>query len=83
MNGLGVEAGDALVSHPGVDKVAFTGSTATGQHIMKTSARSLKNLTLETGGKSPLIVFDDADFEQAVKWSCGGIMGMYGPRVLI
>lgn len=78
VNGLGREAGAAIVEHPGVDKVAFTGSTATGRQIMKSSSVSLKNVTLETGGKSPLIVFDDANFEQAVNWSCAGIMGGMG-----
>lgn len=76
VNGYGAEAGAAIASHPGIDKVAFTGSTATGRTIMKSGATNLKNITLETGGKSPLIVFDDANFDQAVKRSHGGIMGM-------
>jgi aldehyde dehydrogenase (NAD+) len=76
VNGYGPEAGAAIASHPNIDKVAFTGSTATGRQIMKAGAGNLKNITLETGGKSPLIVFDDADFDQAVKWSHGGIMGI-------
>ncbi|OOF97988.1 hypothetical protein ASPCADRAFT_3052 [Aspergillus carbonarius ITEM 5010] len=74
LNGHGRVAGSALVAHPGVDKVAFTGSTMTGREIMKTAAGTLKNITLETGGKSPLLVFDDADIEQAAKWAHVGIM---------
>ncbi|KAH0364827.1 aldehyde dehydrogenase, partial [Aureobasidium melanogenum] len=78
INGYGREAGAALVSHPDVDKVAFTGSTATARTIMKLAAGTLKNITLETGGKSPLLVFDDADLDQAVKWSHFGIMSNQG-----
>lgn len=78
INGYGQEAGTALVRHPLVDKVAFTGSTATARHIMKLAATSLKNITLETGGKSPLIVFNDANLDQAVKWSHFGIMSNQG-----
>ncbi|KAF7596375.1 hypothetical protein BBP40_002119 [Aspergillus hancockii] len=78
INGYGREAGAALVQHPLVDKVAFTGSTATAKQIMKMAAGTLKNITLETGGKSPLIVFNDTDMEQAVKWSHFGIMSNQG-----
>ncbi|OHF02294.1 aldehyde dehydrogenase [Colletotrichum orchidophilum] len=78
VNGLGRVAGSALVSHPLVDKVAFTGSTATARAIMGEAAKTLKNITLETGGKSPLLVFGDADLEQAVKWSHMGIMSNQG-----
>ncbi|EXF81469.1 aldehyde dehydrogenase [Colletotrichum fioriniae PJ7] len=78
VNGLGRVAGGALVSHPLVDKVAFTGSTATARAIMGEAAKTLKNITLETGGKSPLLVFGDADLEQAVKWSHMGIMSNQG-----
>ncbi|KAL4863611.1 hypothetical protein BDV12DRAFT_177305 [Aspergillus spectabilis] len=78
VNGYGREAGAALVSHPLVDKVAFTGSTMTAREIMKLAAGTLKNITLETGGKSPLLVFPDADLEQAVKWSHFGIMSNQG-----
>ncbi|CAF3653044.1 unnamed protein product, partial [Fusarium graminearum] len=55
LNGYGSEAGPALVEHPLVDKVAFTGSTATGARIMEMASKTLKNITLETGGKSPLL----------------------------
>ena len=69
LNGYGREAGAAIATHLGIDKVAFTGSTATGKEIMKMAAINMKNITLETGGKSPLVIFDDADLEQAVKWA--------------
>ncbi|KAH7329375.1 aldehyde dehydrogenase domain-containing protein [Stachybotrys elegans] len=78
INGYGAEAGAALVRHPDVDKIAFTGSTATGKDIMRMAAATMKAITLETGGKSPLIVFDDADLEQAVRWAHAGIMENQG-----
>lgn len=78
INGSGNEAGTALIEHPLVSKVAFTGSTRTGAQIMKSAAAMLKNITLETGGKSPLLVFDDADLDQAVKWAHMGIMANQG-----
>ncbi|PVI05002.1 aldehyde dehydrogenase-like protein [Periconia macrospinosa] len=74
INGYGRTAGAALAQHLDVDKIAFTGSTATGKEIMKMAAINMKNITLETGGKSPNIVFDDCDLDQAVKWSHIGIM---------
>jgi aldehyde dehydrogenase (NAD+) len=77
-NGHGKVAGQALASHLDVDKVAFTGSTATGKHIMKTASVNMKNITLETGGKSPLVVFDDADVDQAAKWAHIGVMSNMG-----
>jgi aldehyde dehydrogenase (NAD+) len=64
--GYGETAGAALAAHPGVDKVAFTGSHVTGQSIVKASAGNLKRVSLELGGKSPDIVFSDADIEAAV-----------------
>ncbi|KAF2717145.1 aldehyde dehydrogenase [Polychaeton citri CBS 116435] len=78
LNGYGRVAGAAIAQHPNIDKVAFTGSTATGKEIMKMASATMKNITLETGGKSPLIVFDDADFDQAVRWSHVGIMSNQG-----
>ncbi|KAJ6002819.1 Aldehyde dehydrogenase [Penicillium sp. IBT 35674x] len=74
VNGHGAIAGATLASHMDVDKIAFTGSTATAKQIMKMASVNLKNITLETGGKSPLIVFNDADLEQAVEWAHIGIM---------
>jgi aldehyde dehydrogenase (NAD+) len=64
--GYGETAGAALASHPGVDKVAFTGSHVTGQSIIRASAGNLKRVSLELGGKSPDIVFADADLDAAV-----------------
>ncbi|WP_019832872.1 aldehyde dehydrogenase family protein [Sphingomonas sp. PR090111-T3T-6A] len=64
--GLGSEAGDALVRHPGVDKISFTGSTATGRAIAREAGGSLKKLTLELGGKSPTMLFADADLDRAI-----------------
>jgi aldehyde dehydrogenase (NAD+)/betaine-aldehyde dehydrogenase len=58
--------GEAIAAHPGVDKVAFTGETATGRRIAEVAAQSLKRVTLELGGKSPNVVFADADLEAAV-----------------
>ena len=78
VNGYGRTAGAAIASHLGIDKIAFTGSTSTGREIMRMAAVNLKNITLETGGKSPLLVFDDADLDQAVKWSHVGIMSNGG-----
>ncbi|KAF5104824.1 hypothetical protein DV451_000217 [Geotrichum candidum] len=72
--GHGKIAGNAIATHPGIDKVAFTGSTLTGKSVMAAAAQTLKNVTLECGGKSPMIVFDDADIDQAVKWGHWGIM---------
>ncbi|MDO9570600.1 MAG: aldehyde dehydrogenase family protein [Hydrogenophaga sp.] len=60
------EAGAALAAHPGVDKIAFTGSTEVGQHIVRASAGNLKRVSVELGGKSPNIVFADADLDAAV-----------------
>jgi len=71
--GFGPTAGAALVDHPGVDKIAFTGSTAVGQEIMRRAAGSLKRLTLELGGKSPNIVFADADLDAAMRGALNGI----------
>ena len=78
LNGYGKDAGAAIASHLDIDKIAFTGSTLTGKQIMKTAAVNMKNITLETGGKSPLLVFDDADLDQAAKWAHIGIMSNMG-----
>ena len=78
VNGFGRIAGAHLASHVGVDKIAFTGSTNTGREIMKLAASNLKEITLETGGKSPLIVIEDAELENAVKWSHYGVMANQG-----
>ena len=66
VTGYGHTAGQALISHPDVDKVAFTGSTNVGKHILRTSADSMKRVSLELGGKSPTIIMPDADLEKAI-----------------
>ena len=83
------EAGRELVSHPNIDKVAFTGSTSVGKEIRETTAGSGKALTLELGGKSPLIVFADADLDSAVEgvvdaiWLNQGEVCCAGSRLLV
>ncbi|MFM7232662.1 MAG: aldehyde dehydrogenase family protein [bacterium] len=72
--GKGRIAGEALVKHPLVSKISFTGSTSVGQHLMRTAADTLKKVTLELGGKSPNIVFADADLDAALK---GATMGIF------
>ncbi|KAK5203030.1 mitochondrial aldehyde dehydrogenase [Exophiala xenobiotica] len=78
INGYGSSAGAGIAGHMGIDKVAFTGSTNTGKAIMMAAATNLKIITLETGGKSPFLVFDDANLDQAVKWAHVGIMSNMG-----
>lgn len=68
VTGYGKEAGAALVSHPGIDHVTFTGSVPTGIGVMKAAAENVKPVTLELGGKSPNIVFGDADLDEALTW---------------
>ena len=73
ITGPGSRVGQMLVEHPGIDKIAFTGDTATGREIMRGSAETLKRITLELGGKSPNIVFADADLDLAVRGATSGI----------
>lgn len=89
VNGFGETCGAALVAHPGVDKIAFTGSAAVGKIIVKSAADTLKRVTLELGGKSPNIFFDGADWEAAVD---GALFGVFinqgevcsaGSRILV
>jgi betaine-aldehyde dehydrogenase len=89
VNGLGEVTGAALVAHPGVDKIAFTGSAAVGKVIVKSAAETLKRVTLELGGKSPNVFFADADWEAAVD---GALFGVFinqgevcsaGSRILV
>jgi len=89
LNGLGETAGAALVAHPRVDKIAFTGSAAVGKIIVKSAADTLKRVTLELGGKSPNVFFADADWEAAVD---GALFGVFinqgevcsaGSRILV
>jgi len=67
VTGRGAEIGDALVSHPGVRRVAFTGSTEVGRHVVSVAGPQLKRITLELGGSDPVIVCEDADVDAAVK----------------
>ena len=78
VTGYGPTTGSALVRHPGVDKVAFTGSTETGKKVMKDAADHLAKVTLELGGKSPQIVFDDADMEAVANGVVSGIFAATG-----
>jgi aldehyde dehydrogenase (NAD+) len=78
VTGLGPEVGEALVQHPDVRHVGFTGGDAAGRRIYELAARGLKTVTLELGGKSPNIVFDDADLAQAVKGVVSGIFAASG-----
>lgn len=67
VHGLGNSVGNAIVSHPKIKAISFTGGTATGKHIASVAAPMFKKLSLELGGKNPNIIFDDCDFEKAVK----------------
>src|SRR4051794_3686551 len=73
VTGFGESAGRALVAHPDVNKIAFTGSTQTGREILKACAGNLKRVTLELGGKSPVIIFPDAALEPATEVAARGI----------
>ncbi len=83
------KTGQALIEHPGIDKVAFTGSTEVGRIIRKATANSTKKLSLELGGKSPFVVFDDADLDSAVEglvdaiWFNQGQVCCAGSRLLV
>ncbi len=73
VTGPGARVGRRLVEHPGIDKIAFTGDTKTGREIMRGASETLKRITLELGGKSPNIVFPDADLDAAVRGATIGI----------
>jgi aldehyde dehydrogenase (NAD+)/betaine-aldehyde dehydrogenase len=73
VTGSGRDLGQWMVEHPGIDKIAFTGSTATGKLVAATASQTLKRVTLELGGKSPSVVFDDADLDAAVAGALYGI----------
>lgn len=89
ITGFGPDAGAPLVEHPGVDKVAFTGATATGISVMKGAASHLARVSLELGGKSPNIVFSDADLDAAANGIVAGVFAatgqtcMAGSRLLV
>jgi aldehyde dehydrogenase (NAD+) len=78
VTGFGHEVGAPLIEHPLVAKVAFTGSDATGQRVYEAAARGLKRVSMELGGKSPNIVFDDANMDHAVKGVIAGIFAATG-----
>ena len=78
VTGLGADAGGPLVEHPLVRKVAFTGGEMSGQRVYESAARGLKGVTLELGGKSPNIVFEDANLDNAVKGAISGIFAATG-----
>ena len=78
ITGLGTEAGAPISEHPMVDKLAFTGSVPTGARIMAAAAQDVRTVSLELGGKSPFIIFDDCDIEKAVEWIMFGIFWNQG-----
>ncbi|MHA7154420.1 5-carboxymethyl-2-hydroxymuconate semialdehyde dehydrogenase [Arthrobacter sp. TMN-50] len=80
VNGLGEEAGDALVKHPHVPLISFTGETTTGQTIFRNAAANLKGLSMELGGKSPCVIFADADLDAAIDSALFGVFSLNGER---
>jgi acyl-CoA reductase-like NAD-dependent aldehyde dehydrogenase len=80
VHGVGAEAGWALVEHPDIDVISFTGSARVGRLIAETVGRQLKKLSLELGGKNPLIICDDADLDNAVRWACTAAFSNAGQR---
>ncbi|WP_404431639.1 5-carboxymethyl-2-hydroxymuconate semialdehyde dehydrogenase [Microbacterium lacus] len=80
VNGLGEDAGDALVKHPDVPLISFTGESSTGQLIFANAAPFLKGLSMELGGKSPAIVFADADLDEAINATIFGVFSLNGER---
>ena len=89
VTGYGHVVGAAIAEHPGIDKVAFTGSTETGRKIVRAATGNLKKVSMELGGKSPVIIFDDADIEQAIAGAAEmillncGQMCFAGSRLLV
>ncbi|WP_338628741.1 aldehyde dehydrogenase [Yersinia intermedia] len=78
ITGLGTEVGDALISHPRIERIAFTGGPEAGRLINEKAASQMKRVTLELGGKSPNIIFDDADLDLAIKGAIAGIFAASG-----
>jgi aldehyde dehydrogenase (NAD+) len=78
LTGFGADCGQVLTQHPGVQHIAFTGGPATAKHIVRNSAENLASTSLELGGKSPFIVFDDVDIESAVNAQISGIFAATG-----
>jgi betaine-aldehyde dehydrogenase len=89
VTGDGAVTGNALISHPLIDKIAFTGGSKTGRHIGAVAAQNLKKVTLELGGKNPVIIFDDAKMDLAVDWGVfaafanSGQVCTAGSRILV
>lgn len=89
IHGLGPKVGNAMVSHPGVKAISFTGGTATGKHIASVAAPMFKKLSLELGGKNPNIIFADCDFDKALKTTVNtsflnqGEICLCGSRILV
>ncbi len=80
VHGIGEQAGAALVAHPGVPLISFTGETTTGQIIMASAAAHLKGLSMELGGKSPCLIFADADLDLAIDSALFGVFSLNGER---
>lgn len=80
IQGYGIEAGAPLVEHEGVDVISFTGSTRVGKWIAEVAGKRLARVSLELGGKNPLVVCDDADLDNAVKWVCLSAFSNAGQR---
>src|SRR5690606_17039345 len=89
ISGFGKEAGEPLICHPDVARIAFTGGDEAGRKVYTTAASHLKRVSLELGGKSPNIIFDDADLDKAANgvitgiFSAGGQTCMAGSRLLL
>jgi len=80
VHGIGEDAGAALVAHPDVPLISFTGETTTGKIIMKSAADNLKSLSMELGGKSPCVIFADADIDRALDGAVFGVFSLNGER---
>lgn len=89
VHGLGAQAGEAIIEHPDVKAISFTGGTSTGSHIAALAAPKFKKLSLELGGKNPYVVFDDCDFDKALKtalrasFTNQGQICLCGSRILV
>lgn len=80
LHGIGEQAGAAIVAHPGVQLISFTGETATGQEIIRNGAGTLKRFSMELGGKNPTIIFEDADLERALDGAIWQVYSLNGER---
>jgi 5-carboxymethyl-2-hydroxymuconic-semialdehyde dehydrogenase len=80
LHGIGEQAGAALVAHPGVQLISFTGETTTGQEIMRSGAATLKRYSMELGGKNPNIIFEDADMDRALDGAIWQVYSLNGER---